>query len=80
MSKRNTLEQKKLRRLRRTIRKGVSVPRKVDVVDWLKRNGHANSTGQAVKLLVDGKVKIDSHPVRTRLIPAEDATALTVSK
>lgn len=56
------LQRKRLARLRRALR-GPGLPAYIDLVDWLKTRGHAQTTGAAKRLMLDGKVKVDSHTV-----------------
>lgn len=62
MSKR-PIKQKQIKRLERALRKAGSPPSSIDLIDWLKTRGHAQTTGAAVKLLLGGHVRIDSHVV-----------------
>lgn len=70
MSKRPT-SRKQIARLRRALRR--TPPSYIDLVQWLKDRGHANTTGAALRLMKDGKVRADSHPVgRTRVQISEE--------
>lgn len=62
MSKR-ALQDKKLRKLRRALRHAGAPAPTLDLIDWLKTRGHAQTTGEAVRLLLDGKVMVESHVV-----------------
>lgn len=45
----------------------------IDLIQWLKLRGYAQTTGEAKRLLTDGKVRSDSHPVgRTRIQLTEE--------
>ena len=57
------IKDKQLRRLRRALRKAGAPPASLDLIDWLKTRGHAQTTGEAVRMLIDGKVSVDSHVV-----------------
>lgn len=73
MSTKNRPENKKLRRLERALRKG-RLPRYFDVVHWLKDRGYANTTGQAIQLLLDGKVVSESHALGKQIIETPGPT------
>lgn len=51
-----------MRRLRKTLSRR-PLPSWIDLVWWLKSNRHADTTGQAIKLMLDGKVRLESHIV-----------------
>lgn len=75
-----SIEEKKIRKLKRALRKAGSSASSVDLIEWLKSHGHAQTTGAAVKLLIDGKVRIDSHIVgRTETPIAPDITVWAVA-
>lgn len=61
MAKRPT-HAKKMRRLRKALNRQTPIAF-IDLVDWLKTRGHAQTTGEARELLVDGKVRVGSHAV-----------------
>jgi hypothetical protein len=62
------IRQKKIRKLERALRKASAPAAHINLIDWLKARGHAQTTGAAVKLLLDGKVRVESHIVgRTRV-------------
>lgn len=73
---RRPIEQKKLRRLRKAInRKPLTAY--VDIEDWLVTRGHAKSKREARQLMVDGKVKAESHTVgRERVAVRKPLTAI----
>lgn len=56
------IHQKRLRRLRKAVERQPLVAY-IDLVRWLKERGYAQTTGKAHELLVDGKVRVDSHAV-----------------
>ena len=56
------IKQKKLRRLRKAVER-TPLPAYIDLIDWLKTRRYADTTGQAIRLLVDGKVKSESHVI-----------------
>jgi hypothetical protein len=66
------IHKKKLRRLRKAISRR-PLPTYIDLIDWLKLRGYATTTGQAVKLLLDGKVRSDSHVIGRERISASEA-------
>lgn len=68
MSKRPT-QQKKIRKLSRALRKAGAQQTHIDLIRWLKQHGHAQTTGAAVRLLLDGKVRVDSHIVGRQRVP-----------
>jgi hypothetical protein len=63
------IQQKKLRKLERAIRKGGGPNAHIDLIDWLKTRGYAQTTGAAVRMLIDGKVRVDSHVVGRNEVP-----------
>lgn len=62
MSKRSS-QDKKIRKLGRALRSAGAPPASLDLIDWLKTRGHAQTTGEAVRMLLDGRVMVDSHVV-----------------
>lgn len=66
---RRPIQEKKLRKLRRVIRKGSAPPSYVDLIEWLKLHRYAQTTGAAIQLLLDGKVHIESHTVGRQEVP-----------
>lgn len=60
MSARPTLR-KQLKRLRKAQRR--SLPRYFDIIDWLKMRRHAQTTGEAKRLILDGRLRSGSHTV-----------------
>lgn len=64
------IQQKKLRKLERTLRKAGTAPASIDLIDWLKLHGHVTTTGAAIKLLLSGKVRVDSHVVGRQKVPS----------
>jgi hypothetical protein len=69
------IHKKKLRRLRKAISRR-PLPTYIDLIDWLKLRGYATTTGQAVKLLLDGKVRSDSHVIGREQIKGSDRWAV----
>lgn len=69
MSAKNRRDNKKIRKLERVLRKG-RLPARLDLVHWLEDHGHANTTGQALSLIYDGRVVSESHTLRMRYVPA----------
>lgn len=62
MSRRNRRDAKKIRTLSRALRKG-RVDSYIDLVQWLKLRGHAQTTGEAHRLILSKRVMADSHPL-----------------
>lgn len=56
------IEAKQMRRLRKTLNRR-PLPAWIDLVWWLKSNRYASTTGQAIRLMLDGKVRMESHVV-----------------
>jgi ribosome-associated protein YbcJ (S4-like RNA binding protein) len=56
------IKDKQFKRLRKAINRR-PLPAYVDLVWWLRSRGHANTSGQAIRLMLDGKVKLESHVV-----------------
>lgn len=59
---RRPVAQKQMRRLRKAVGRRTP-PAYIDLIDWLQTRRHAQTTGQAVRLLEDGKVMSESHVV-----------------
>lgn len=60
MSKRS-IQDKKLRRLKKALR--LSPPSFINLIEWLRDRGYAQTTGAARSMLLAGKVKVESHTV-----------------
>ena len=56
------IREKQLRRLRKTLNR-TPLPAWIDLVYWLKSRGYADTTGQALRMMLDGKVRSESHVV-----------------
>lgn len=61
MSHRPIIE-KKIARIRKAVERR-PLPLRIDLVDWLQTHGHAQTAGAARQLLIDGRVKAESHVV-----------------
>lgn len=70
MSAKNRPAEKKIRALERALRKG-RLRRWLDLVQWAKDHGHANSTTEAIQLIIDDRIKSESHPLGKRVITRE---------
>lgn len=70
MAARNRPQEKKVRAMRRALRKG-RLPAYIDLVDWLRVRKYAQTAGAAREMLMDGKVKSESHPLGLRVIDVE---------
>lgn len=57
---RRPIQEKKLRRLRKAVGR-TPLPAYIDLIDWLKTRGHADTSGQARKLILAERVKSESH-------------------
>lgn len=53
------LNKKRAARVRKMLRR--DIPAFIDLIEWLKVRGYAQTTGQAERLILDGKVKSESH-------------------
>lgn len=69
MSRRNTLEAKRLRRALKTMRE--KPPRYLSLFDYL-RIRQSMSRGKAEKIIMAGCIKVDSHVVGVRVIRDDD--------
>ncbi len=58
---------KKIRRLRKALRR--SLPAHIDLIDWLKTRGYAQTTGEARKIILDRHVRSESHVLGIKKIP-----------
>lgn len=76
MSARNTLEAKRARRARKNFRK--VLPAFLDLTDWLKDHGHAQTSGEASRLMVAGKVKADSHTIGRVVVAGPRGKEVTI--
>jgi hypothetical protein len=54
-------ERKKLRKLRRLMRR--TPPAYINLFEWLKDRGYAQTTGEARTMILAGQVKSESHTV-----------------
>lgn len=59
---RRPIRDKQIARLRKAINRR-PLPAHVDLVWWLRSNRYADTTGQAIRLMLDGKVRLESHVV-----------------
>lgn len=51
--------QKRVRRMRKALRQ--TPPTFIDLIQWLKLHGHAQTTGEAKRLILAKRVKSESH-------------------
>lgn len=58
MSKR-PINKKRAARVRKMLRK--ELPAFIDLIQWLRVRGYAQTAGQAEKLILDGRVRSESH-------------------
>ena len=63
MAKRD-IKRKQVNRLRKTLRS--SLPASIDLIQYLKDRGHAQTTGQAKAIILAGRVRADSHKLGIR--------------
>jgi ribosome-associated protein YbcJ (S4-like RNA binding protein) len=69
------IKQKRLARLRKQVYR-TPLTRYIDLVQWLKDRRYAQTTGEAERLMTDGKVKTDAHIIgRERVSMAPEQTA-----
>lgn len=69
MSHRRT-EDKKLARLRKQLRKNANhMPVMMDLVDFLQTHCYASNAGQARKIILDKRVKANSHTLGVTQVP-----------
>lgn len=62
MSRRNTdPTERQMRKLRKLTRR--KLPRYFDIVDWLKMRRYAQTTGEAERLILAGRLRSGSHTV-----------------
>lgn len=62
MSRRNTdPDTRKLRKLRKQLRN--TPKRYFDLIDWLKLHRYAQTTGEARQIILDGRVRVESHTI-----------------
>lgn len=60
MSKRNNRDERKLKRLRKSLRKG-QLPMRINLIDFLQQRGTADTAGQARKIIEEERVMSESH-------------------
>ena len=58
---------KKIAKLRRVLRP--ALPVYFDLVDWLKMRRHAQTTGEANRLILEGRVRNGSHRIGVEKVP-----------
>lgn len=68
MSKR-PIEMKQRRKVMKAFRQ--QLPAYRDLVDWLVSRGHAKTKREARQLIKDGRVRVGSHVLRQRRVPAK---------
>lgn len=86
MSARNTLEAKRARRARRTLKKG-RLDCYVDLVHWVKMRSSL-TTHTAIRVILAGALKVDSHTIGVkehqgvkffeRCVPADVAARIEI--
>lgn len=69
MSKR-PIQEKKIRKLTRALRKAGAPAANIDLIDWLQTRGYARTVGDATRLLLAGKVRVESHVVGRQKVPS----------
>ena len=67
---------KKIARLRKALR--TTLPAYIDLVDYLRLRGYADTKGQALKLIESGRVRSDSHKLEHRLVDAKLRRSIVV--
>jgi hypothetical protein len=65
------INQKKLNNLRRALRP--ALPVYFDLVEWLKMRRYAQTTGEANRLILAGRVRNGSHRIGVKEVPVEQA-------
>lgn len=77
MSKRD-ITAKKLYRLRKQLARQ-PLPAYINLIEWLQDHRHAQTAGAARKLLLAGRVKVDSHPVGRMPVPGGSSDEFLLS-
>lgn len=72
LSARNRRPEKKIRKLRRSLRQG-RVPAYIDLVQWLRDRGYAQTAGAARRLIVEGRVVSESHVLGKTMVEVDGA-------
>jgi hypothetical protein len=67
MSRKNRPDEKKIRALRRALKKG-RMPAFLDLEEWLRVRGYADTAGAARKLIHERRVVHESHPLGFRIV------------
>lgn len=62
------IKEKQARKAAKSLRR--EVPASLDLIEYLVARGHAKSRNEARKLIADGRVYYDSHPLRTVFVSA----------
>ena len=65
---RRPIERKQRRRAAKALRRR-PLPAFIDLVEWLKTHGHASTTGEARQIILDKRVKSDSHTLGVKNVP-----------
>lgn len=63
---------KQLRKLRKQVQR-TPLPRLFDPVEWLKSRRHAQTTGEALKIILEGRLRSGSHIVGRHTMQVLDA-------
>lgn len=66
------INEKRAARMRKAMTRK-PLPGYIDLVKWLRQHGHAQTAGAARDLILDKRVKIDSHVVGVATEPRLDA-------
>jgi hypothetical protein len=64
---RRPVQDKKVKRLRRTLERG-TLTSYIDLIDWLKTRGYAQTTGEARRIILARRVRSESHPLGVRKV------------
>lgn len=62
------IEAKQRRRAAKALRR-TALPAYLDLIQWLKDRRYASTTGQARKIILDRRVKADSHVIGLMKVP-----------
>lgn len=71
---RRSIRKKQAAKLRKLIERQ-PLPAYTDLVRWLKLHGYAQTTGEARKILTDGRVKSDSHIIGRAHVKGDEYAA-----
>lgn len=77
MSARNRQNERRINKLRKALRKD-TLPAYIDLVQYLKDRKLVDTTGEAVRLIKDGRIKSESHVLGVTTVQVTEDKAVEV--